>query len=349
MLSIFCRRRTDSFPKFGRILTITVPKVPSIVIPRKFEAKFTLDLLNHLNPMTHQRRVLITGVSGLLGANLVRHFAPKSDCTGWFGSNPISFEGATAQQIDITDHQSVSAALDRTKPDLIIHCAAATDVEWCEKNPDLARAINEDATGYLAKKAVELGAKFVYTSTDSVFDGKSGNYSESDPPGPLNSYAAGKARTESLIATIDPDALIIRSYFYGYSPSGKRSLVEWVLTRTNAGIEVAGFSDSYFSPISVLDFADALDAALDSGIVGLLHLGSSDSVSKYEFAEMVMRKYECDMSLLRSITVDDIGLSADRPRNTSLDVTLLESILGKPVPTAKQGLDRLVSDSVLFA
>lgn len=298
--------------------------------------------------MVNQRRVLITGASGLLGANLVRHYAPKSDCTGWFGSNSISFECSTSQQIDITNHSSVSAALDGIRPDLIIHCAAATDVEWCEKNPELARAINEDATGYLAQKSVDLGAKFVYTSTDSVFDGKLGNYSETDPPGPLNSYAAGKVRTESLVASIDPDALIIRSYFYGHSPSGTRSLLEWVLTRTDAGSEVPGFSDSYFSPISVLDFADALDAALDSRATGLLHFGSSDSISKYEFARMVMRKYQCDMSLLRSITVDHIGLSADRPRNTSLNVTLLSRILGQSAPTASEGLDRLASESIPF-
>jgi len=293
--------------------------------------------------------VLITGASGLLGANLVRHYASSSKCVGWYATKPISFEGAKTEQIDLTDHDSVSVALDRIKPDLIVHCAAATDVEWCEINPDLAKAINEDATVFLAKKAIELNSKFVFTSTDSVFDGKSGNYSESDEPGPLNSYAAGKVRTEQAVADINPDALIIRSYFYGHSPAGNRSLLEWVLVRALARNEVPGFTDSYFSPIGVLDFTDALDVALAALHSGFLHLGSRNAISKYEFARLVMESNNCDMSLLKPITVDDIGLSADRPRNTSLNVDLLEKLMGSNVPTVEQGIARTADESAPFS
>jgi dTDP-4-dehydrorhamnose reductase len=292
--------------------------------------------------------VLITGASGLLGANLVRHYAPSSQCIGWYATKPISFEGATTEQIDLTDHESVSAALDRIKPDLIVHCAAATDVEWCEKHPDLAKAINEDATVYLAQKAIDLNAKFVFTSTDSVFDGKTGNYSESDTPAPLNSYASGKVRTEQAVSEINPDALLIRSYFYGHSPAGNRSLLEWVLVRALSGDEVPGFTDSYFSPIGVLDFADALDAALTAGSSGFLHLGSKNAISKYEFARLVMESNNCDMSLLKPITVDEIGLSANRPRNTSLNVDLLEKLMGRSVPTVEQGILRAANESKPF-
>jgi dTDP-4-dehydrorhamnose reductase len=292
--------------------------------------------------------VLITGASGLLGANLVRHYAPSSQCTGWYATKPISFEGATTEQIDLTDHESVSSALDRIKPDLIVHCAAATDVEWCEKHPELAKAINEDATVFLAKKAIELNAKFVFTSTDSVFDGKSGNYSESDAPGPLNSYATGKVRTEEAVADTNPEALLIRSYFYGHSPTGNRSLLEWVLVRALANHVVPGFIDSYFSPIGVLDFAEALDVALAVGYSGFLHLGSKNAISKYEFARLVMESNNCDMSLLQPTTVDEIGLSADRPRNTSLNVDLLEKLLGRTVSTVEQGMLRAANESVSF-
>lgn len=292
--------------------------------------------------------VLITGSSGLLGANLVRHYAPSSRCTGWYATKPISFEGATTEQIDLTDHESVSIALDRIKPKLIVHCAAATDVEWCEKHPELAKVINEDATVFLAKKAIELNAKFVFTSTDSVFDGKSGNYSESDAPCPLNSYAAGKVRTEQAVADINPEALLIRSYFYGHSPTGNRSLLEWVLVRALNNKVVPGFTDSYFSPIGLPDFAEALDVALAAGCSGFLHLGSKNAISKYEFARLVMESNNCDMSLLRPTTVDEIGLSASRPRNTSLNVKLLENIWGKAVPAVAEGIKRIDSEPSPF-
>ena len=291
--------------------------------------------------MPEPAKVLVTGASGLLGANLVRHYAPKSETTGWYATNPIATDSARIEKVDITDEQAVSQALERIQPDLIVHCAAATDVEWCEQNPDQAKAINEIATKFLAERAKELSAKFVFTSTDSVFDGKKTIYAESDPPEPLNSYASGKVRTEKLVAGVDTNALIIRSYFYGYSPTGTRSLLEWVLVRAQAGNEVPGFTDSYFSPISVDDFAGALDAAITNNISGLLHLGSSDRISKYEFAKIVMEAYDCDMSLLKPITVDDAGLKADRPRETSLNITLLESIWGKSAPTVTDGISRI--------
>ena len=293
--------------------------------------------------MPEPAKVLITGASGLLGANLVRHYAPKSETTGWYATNAIEIDGARFEKVDITDHRVVSKALDRIQPDVIVHCAAATNVEWCEQNPDQAKAINETATEFLATKAKELGAKFVFTSTDSVFNGKNSKYTESDPPEPLNCYASGKVRTENLVAGVDANALIIRSYFYGYSPAGTRSLLEWVLVRAQSENEVPGFTDSYFSPISVRDFADALDVAITNNTTGLLHLGSSDRISKFEFAKIVMEIYDCDMALLKPITVDDVGLKADRPRDTSLDVGLLESISGKSVPTVSDGISRIAA------
>ncbi|MBT3994683.1 MAG: SDR family oxidoreductase [Chloroflexi bacterium] len=295
------------------------------------------------NLMPEPAKVLITGASGLLGANLVRHYAPKTETTGWYAKNPITIACAEIEKNDITDQQAVSQALERIQPDLIVHCAAATNVEWCEQNPDAAKAINETATEFLAEKAKELSAKFVFTSTDSVFDGNSSKYAEFDPPKPLNSYASGKVRTEKLVTGVDPNALIIRSYFYGYSPAGTRSLLEWGLVRAQAGKEVPGFTDSYFSPISVDDFADALDAAITNNITGLLHLGSSDRISKYDFAKIVMEIYDCDMSLLKPITVDDVGLKADRPRDTSLSIALLESIWWKSVPSVADGISRIAA------
>ena len=294
--------------------------------------------------MPNQQTILITGASGLLGANLARHYAETSTCIGWYGSNSIDIPGVQSQQIDITNYDAVSTSLKQIQPDLIIHCAAATNVEWCEKNPKLAKLINEDATEFLATKSAESGAKFIFTSTDSVFDGKTGKYLESSQPGPLNSYATGKVRTEALVAKANSSALIIRAYFYGHSPSGSRSLLEWVLVRALAGNDVPAFTDSYFSPISVHDFATAIDAAVAVDHLGLLHLGSSDQISKYEFARLVMEAYDCDMSLLKKITVDDAGLNANRPRDTSLDVGLLENILKKPASSVAEEIKRMSAE-----
>jgi dTDP-4-dehydrorhamnose reductase len=93
--------------------------------------------------MPEHQKVLVTGASGLLGSNLSWRYAYNSECTGWYASRPITIPGVRTERIDLTDHDSVAQALDHIQPDLIVHTAAATDVEWCEQNPESAKAINE--------------------------------------------------------------------------------------------------------------------------------------------------------------------------------------------------------------
>jgi dTDP-4-dehydrorhamnose reductase len=293
--------------------------------------------------MPETPKILITGASGLLGANLALHYADKSDCTGWFSTNPISIEGVTTQQVDLTDHAKTDSALQQIKPDLIIHCAASSDVDWSEKHPELARAINEDATEFLAQKSVEFGSKFVFVSSPFIFDGIVGNYDENDPTGPLNAYASSKVRAEQKVIDASTNALIIRACFYGNSPSGNHSIMEWILGLARDGKDVPGFTDSYFSPINVFDLAEALDSAIAVDAIGVLHFGSRNTVSKYEFARMVLEIFNYDVGLLRPITVDDARLSANRPRDTSLNVSKLERIQQQPAPTVADGLKRFAS------
>jgi dTDP-4-dehydrorhamnose reductase len=292
---------------------------------------------------------LITGASGLLGSNLVRHYASISNCTGWYSSNQISIDGAILDRVDLTDHRAVETALQRTQPDLIIHCAAASDVDWCEQHPDQAKAINVDATKFMVEQSIKHGSKFIFVSSPFIFDGIAGHYRESDLPGPLNSYATGKVIAEEYVTDIDSNSLIVRACFFGHSPAGNHSLLEWVLGTAANAVEVPGFTDSYFSPISVLDFADALDAAIADDTSGILHLGSSNAVSKYEFARMVLATYGFDAKLLSPITVAEADLNANRPRNTSLDVSLLQKIWKKTAPTVTRGIERFADQPNPFS
>ena len=295
------------------------------------------------------KNVLITGASGLLGSNLVRHYATKSNCTGWYRTNPISFEGAKTEQIELTEQPSVAAALQRIKPEVIIHCASASDVDWNENHPTLSKAINEDVPKFLAQKSMELGIKFIFISSPFIFDGTVGNYREVDPPGPLNTYARGKLNAEQYILECDPNSLIIRACFYGYSPSGNHSLLEWIIGRANRNQNLPGFTDSYFSPINVYDLAEALDKAILAKAKGILHLGSIDTVSKYKFIQMVLHSYRYKADLLKPTSVDEVGLSVSRPRDTSLNISLSEEILGKHAHTVINGLNRFAAKPNPFA
>jgi dTDP-4-dehydrorhamnose reductase len=195
----------------------------------------------------------------------------------------------------------------------------------------------------------ELGFILVFISSPFVFDGIAGNYGETEPPVPLNAYAAGKTRAEVSVSKITPKALIIRARFYGHSQRVNHSLLEWVLGNARNGKAVPGFTYSYFSPISVNDFADALNSAITSDQSGILHIGSSNSISKYEFARMVLQEFTFDADLLTPITVDEAGLNANRPRDTSLNTALLGRVWGKSAPTAAEGMRRFATKPSPFS
>ena len=102
------------------------------------------------HPASLPEKILVTGASGLLGSNLFHHFARKAECIGLYFMNPVNISGTPLEHLDLTRHSQVSRMVERFKPTLIIHCAAITDLEWYENNPDLAHALNVDATLFLA-------------------------------------------------------------------------------------------------------------------------------------------------------------------------------------------------------
>jgi dTDP-4-dehydrorhamnose reductase len=137
------------------------------------------------------------------------------------------------------------------RPAWIVHCAAATNVDWCESHPVECMRVNAEAAGALARAARSIGARLVYISTDSVFDGVSGGYRETDPVSPVNHYARSKASGESAVLDEIPDALVLRTNIYGWNLQSKHSLAEWALARLEGGEVVPGFRDVSFSPLLV--------------------------------------------------------------------------------------------------
>src|SRR5438445_9170051 len=156
-------------------------------------------------------RLLMTGASGLLGSALVpeahqRGYAVTAVTHTFAGVFPYG----ESRKCDISRYDTLSPFLDSMNPSLILHCAALTDVDFCEMNPDRANAINREATSRLAQWAGQHNSYFVYISTDSVFDGKHGSYAENDVPRPLNWYARTKWEGEQAVRTHTPRHLIVR-------------------------------------------------------------------------------------------------------------------------------------------
>src|SRR5208283_729158 len=166
--------------------------------------------------------LVVTGASGLLGASLLRSAIDLGwETVGLCHQHVIRDSTIPVARVDLTDDSATRKLLFDLRPDAIVHCAAATNVDWCEDNPNQAQAINVQVSAVLAEIAASLNARLMYVSTDSVFDGKRGGYVETDEPAPLNVYAKSKLAGERETLQRQPSASIVRVNIYGWNAQNK--------------------------------------------------------------------------------------------------------------------------------
>jgi len=262
------------------------------------------------------------------------------EVVGICNRNFLRVPGIRTCAVDLTDRPAVRAFLAPLQPESIIHCAAATGVDWCEDHPEQAERVNVQASSFLAEVAQELDAHFIYISTDSVFDGQRGNYSETDQPAPLSVYAKSKWRGEQEVLRRHSSALIVRVTIYGWNAQPKQSFAEWVLDEIAAGKQVRGFSDVYFCPMLVNDVADVLLTMLDRGLSGIYHVVSSERISKYDFAKRVAMAFNLRVDGVVPMSILDAKLRAPRPVDPSLNTKKIGAALGRLMPDVDAGLRR---------
>lgn len=285
-------------------------------------------------------RILVTGASGLLGLNFALRMVEQHTVYGVVNQTGLNETPFNVLQADFGRADAVERILDATEPQIVIHCAAMANIDQCEAQPDLARRVNAEAPRILAAACARRGAHLVHLSTDAVFDGKKGNYVETDPPNPLSVYARTKLEAEQAVAEANPAATIARVNFYGWSLLGKRSLGEWFFYNLSAGKQVNGFTDVVFCPLEVNDLAEILLEMAQRGLSGLYHVVSSESLSKYDFGSRIARRFGFDEGLITPVSWQEGGLLAKRSPDLRLDTGKLRLALGRPLPDQAAGLER---------
>lgn len=287
-------------------------------------------------------RVLITGVTGLLGSNLAVHLREEYNVFGTYNSNSYDIPGVKILHMDVTSENSIRDVISTLRPDYVVHCAAETRVDFCEENTVYAFAVNTGGTKTLSKVCQEFGGKIIYISTDSVYKGIRGNYSELDIPNPVNVYAQSKVYGEIAVKKHANNHLIFRTNIYGWNLKPQLSLAEWVLEQArNDREKVPGFTDIIFSPILVNDLAEIIDRGMKQDLCGTYNAGAKDACSKYNFARMICSVFGLPVELVRKATSGEINFKARRPKNTSMDVLrIIEAIGGDFVPTVHEGVIR---------
>lgn len=305
-------------------------------------------------------RILVTGASGLLGlnfclrcseaqtgnpvsssANETAGFSPLPEVIGVVNRHALHAAPFPLVTADLEHPGTAARLLDEIQPQAILHCAAWANIDECEAQPERAEAINARLPGELARLAGERGIHLLHISTDAVFDGERGDYSEEDETNPLGVYARTKLHGEQAVLEANPAAAVARVNFFGWSISGKRSLAEFFFNNLSAGRAVKGFTDVYFRPLQVNDLADVLLQMTSKRLSGVYHTLGNDILSKYEFGCRLARQFGLDPSLVQPTSWKDGGLKAARSPNLTLRVDKLAAALGRPLPGVEHGLQRL--------
>ncbi len=229
-------------------------------------------------------------------------------------------------QLDISDHKKISELIDKEKPNIVVNCAGRNDIDYLEKNPAIARSINSISPEIIAKKCNENNSRLIHISTDSVFDGRRGMYDESDLPNPKNVYAKTKFDGEKRVMNQCDNSVIIRTNFYGIDNSQKY-LFNNMLEKLKGQKEIIGFEDVYFTPLSVENLAEQIIDVVYSDYKGIIHLGSDEKISKYEFCKIMSQKLGFGEDRVKSDSIDNSTFIAERPKNTSLNNELSKSIV----------------------
>jgi len=290
-----------------------------------------------------KKRMLITGVSGLLGNNLAYYFKDKYKILGLYLSHPVIMPGMNTTKCDLSINGPIKEIIADFNPSIVIHCASLTSVDRCEIEMDLADKMNVLSTRNLVDSLREKDAQLVYISTDSVYDGVKGDFSEDDDINPLNHY--GRTKYEGEVEVFKREkSFVLRTNIFGWNMQDKRSLGEWMLGELQSGRKINCFTDARFSSIYTMELARVIDIATQYDIRGLYNCGSVNSCSKYEFAMKIADVFGLHKELINPILIEDFMFTAKRGKNLSLNSDKLQRTFNYRLPTIDHSIEMFYRD-----
>jgi dTDP-4-dehydrorhamnose reductase len=288
-------------------------------------------------------KFLVTGSAGLIGSQVVKDLVQQNHTVYSCYHDKKPLQGIPTH-LDLTDENQIIQILQETKPDRIIHLAAMTGVDLCETEKELATLINTKATEILARQAAKQHIFFLYVSTDYVFDGINGMKKEDDITNPLGFYGKSKLGGELVLNKFASNWCIARtSTPFGIHPT-KKSFPLWVKENLETKKEIPVLIDQFTSPTYVPNLSKMLIEITTRQITGILHVSGATRISRYALAELVADKLHLDKSLLIPTKIDTMNWKAQRPKDSSLDVSLAAEILNEKPQTIQQSLVHFIKD-----
>ncbi len=285
-------------------------------------------------------RALVIGASGQVGGALLRLLGERGEpVVGTYRSRPMP----GLEPLDVTDADAVRELVERSRPQIIYLPAALTAVDYCETHPDEAWRSNVEAPASVARAAAAARAKLVFYSTEYVFDGRAGPYSEDDPINPLGAYARSKAEGERAVQAASSDVLIVRTtVVYGWDPNSVNFAMQ-VWNRLSAGEAMRVPSDQISNPTLIDFLTEATVQLVDHDVRGIVNVVGRDRVPRSEFAVRLARALGLDERLIEPISTAELQQLAPRPLNAGLRTEKLAGLLGHPAIALDDAIARFAA------
>ncbi|KOY50506.1 SDR family oxidoreductase [Polaribacter dokdonensis] len=291
-------------------------------------------------------KVVITGSNGLLGQsllNLLLDEKNKYEVYGFSkGENRSGRNDFKYYSLDITNKEQLIKEIKKLQPNYIVNTAAMTQVDACENNKSACDTLNVDVVKWLAEICKKINAHLIHISTDFIFDGKKGWYTETDEPNPLSYYGLSKLKSEQVLEKLTINYTILRTILvYGKVYDMSRSnIVLWVKESLENKKEITIVDDQYRTPTYVKDLALACKISIDKNATGVFNIASSELLSIYEIAKQIADVFNLDDSYIKPISTSTLNQTANRPIKTGFDLSKTNKEFNFYPKTFKDDLQR---------
>lgn len=293
-------------------------------------------------------KILITGANGLLGQHLIQLLLDKRyDVLATSkGQSRLPFSQSQHfryHELDVTDGPQVNALVLQEKPEVIIHCAAMTQVDKCEEHKIDCWNVNVTATRFLLDAAKEIKARFIFLSTDFIFDGLHGPYAEDAQPNPINYYGSSKWGAEKAVVESGLDWAIIRTVLVTGTPlNGTRpNIITWVKEKLENGEKIRMVDDQFRTPTFVEDLASGIVLAVEKQARGIYHISGNDALTPYSIAIETARILNLDEGLIEKTDSPSLSHLAQRPPRTGFVIEKAKLELGYQPRSFRESLQKM--------
>ncbi len=277
----------------------------------------------------------------MVGSYFIKNLSEEHTVMGLYNTHPILLPGKQVQ-VDITNKNAV-LRLAAWQPEVIIHCAAITNILFCEKNEGIAYRVNVEGTQNIAELAQKSGSVLLYLSTDAVFNGEKGDYHEDDEPAPDTAYGKTKRAGEKISLNYDKSIIIRTSVFGDDQGKKEHNFITAILKVLAQGEKYSAFTDAIFCPIYTGNLLEEILKLINGNERGIFHI-VGHPVTKYKFAQTAATVFNYDTNLILAASVKALSKEVKYPANLSLINTKIKGLFKDSGPALKDMLIKFKKD-----